>query len=199
MSTENDNEQKAKREYDRIEHISQQIRAKRFAESEAERKAKNEAREAKRFAESEARKAKSEACKAEIEERFAAKRKARHAEYEAKRAARETARETARAEYEAANKAREAANKVARETARAARKAEYSVPVTRVPLANEKFNDNSDAKYCKACMDNAPQYISLSCRHFNFCHACAITAPNGPNGTPCPTCRVPIKYLRVYV
>jgi hypothetical protein len=62
-------------------------------------------------------------------------------------------------------------------------------------ITSEVFVNDSDAVTCKSCMTNAPQYVSTSCGHFNFCHECRTTAPVD---TKCPTCRADIKYLRIY-
>jgi hypothetical protein len=62
-------------------------------------------------------------------------------------------------------------------------------------ITSEVFAIDSDAVTCKSCMTNAPQYVSASCGHFNFCHECRI---NAPVDIKCPTCRADIKYLRIY-
>jgi hypothetical protein len=62
-------------------------------------------------------------------------------------------------------------------------------------LQDEEFNEESEAKTCKACLHMAPQYVAIPCGHFNFCHECK---KNAPASMVCPTCREKMTYLRIY-
>jgi hypothetical protein len=57
-------------------------------------------------------------------------------------------------------------------------------------------NETSNAVTCVACNENAPQYVSIECGHFNYCNDCKKHSLS--NNPPCPICRIPIKWLRIY-
>lgn len=59
-----------------------------------------------------------------------------------------------------------------------------------------KSNQDLDFNLCKCCMNNVPNFVSISCGHFNFCNECKTIAER--KKMKCPICRENIIYLRIY-